>query len=404
MRRDNVSLDNCLKCSDCNTACPVSTAQPAFPGPKHLGPELERLRREGLPCDNPWVEYCLGCDRCNLACPNQVDVAGLIARAKARHDKPRMRKLRDYWLARPARLGTMLSILPPASNALLGWSPVRALMSATMGIAKERDFPPYRMRSRRPRRDPSLHETVFFFPGCAIRYNEPELGAAVRAVLRRNGVATEEPSADCCGLPALANGDEEEARRRARKAVAEMAAAVDRGLTIVTACTSCGHMIKSEIPALFEGEAEIGEMAKRVAAHTSDLGEWLMARADSGRLDTGFRRSETELAYHAPCHQMAQGIGRPWYHLLRRVPGVKIVDLDAGCCGMAGTFGFKQEKYATSMAVGQRLFDGIRTAAPEAVVTECPTCRMQIAHGARVRAIHPVEILLRAYGAETDAP
>jgi len=85
---------------------PGAGAYPPYPGPKRLGPELERLRREGISTDTDWVEYCLGCHRCDLVCPNQVNVSEMIARAKAAHRKPLVRGLRDWWFARPGLLGS----------------------------------------------------------------------------------------------------------------------------------------------------------------------------------------------------------------------------------------------------------------------------------------------------------
>jgi glycerol-3-phosphate dehydrogenase subunit C len=150
---------------------------------------------------------------------------------------------------------------------------------------------------------------------------------------------------------------------------------------------------------MLEGDAELEKKADRIAANTFDLAELLVAQQDAGKLNTHFgpAADKLKLAYHAPCHQKSQGIGRPWYHLLRQVPGVEIADLNAGCCGMSGTFGFKEEKYPVSLEVGSELFAGIRASAPQAVVTECATCQMQIEHGTGVRAMHPVDILLNAY-------
>jgi glycerol-3-phosphate dehydrogenase subunit C len=90
-------------------------------------------------------------------------------------------------------------------------------------------------------------------------------------------------------------------------------------------------------------------------------------------------------------------MGRPWFTLLRQLPGIEIEDLNAGCCGMSGTYGFKAEKYAISMKVGGDLFDKVRFVSPQAVVTECATCQMQIEHGTGVKAVHPADVLLNAY-------
>ena len=231
MRKDDISLDNCLKCADCNTACPMVTAHPAYPGPKRLGPELERMRREGIECDTDWLEYCLGCHRCDLACPNEVNVSELIARAKATHKKTPVRKMRDWWFARPALLGKLMTIAPGISNFALGLHPVRGAMSGIMKITPERSFPSYTKSSvSTPAAATAKQgERVVFFPGCYIQYNEPELGCHVLQLLQLNGFKPEVASTGCCGVPALANGDAVEARKRAEANVNSMVEAVDAG-------------------------------------------------------------------------------------------------------------------------------------------------------------------------------
>jgi glycerol-3-phosphate dehydrogenase subunit C len=362
------------------------------------------MRREGIACDTDWVEYCLGCHRCDLACPNEVNVSELIARAKATHKKTPVRKLRDFWFARPGLLGKLCTIAPGITNFSLGLKPVRLLMSLFMKITPKRTFPAYTKPDLSTPVAPKTNqgERVVFFPGCFIKYNQPELGRHVLELLELNGFRPEVASTGCCGVPSLANGDADEARKRAVANVNSMVEAVDAGARVVTACSSCGHMLKTGFAHLLEGDAELEKKADRIAANTFDLAELLVAQQDAGKLNMNFNpaAASLKLAYHAPCHQKAQGIGRPWYTLLRQLPGVQIEDLNAGCCGMSGTYGFKEEKYPVSMEVGSELFAGINASAPQAVITECATCQMQIEHGTGVKAMHPVDILLNAYTAD----
>src|ERR1039457_4653184 len=217
MRLDEFAIDNCLKCSICNAACPVYSAHAQYPGPKHLGPELERLRCEGVATDTAWLEYCLGCHRCDLACPHQVNVSEMIARAKAEHRKPLVRGLRDWWFARPGLLGRLTTMLPALSNFALSIKPARFLMSKLMQITPQRKFPSYtRLNLRSPAIAVKETQRVVFFPGCFIRYNRPDLGRVVIDLLERNGLTAEVASTECCGVPAMANGDAAEARAVAR--------------------------------------------------------------------------------------------------------------------------------------------------------------------------------------------
>jgi glycerol-3-phosphate dehydrogenase subunit C len=405
MRLDEFNLDNCLKCSVCNAACPVYSVHAQYPGPKHLGPELERLRHEGVATDNEWLEYCLGCHRCDLACPHQVGVSEMIAHAKASHRKPLVRGLRDWWFARAGLLGKLTTILPALSNLVLSLAPVRFLMSKLMQIAPQRSFPSYtRPNLKTPAIATSSEERprVLFFPGCFIRYNRPELGRTILDLLERNGFVVEVAATECCGVPAMANGAISQARAVARDNVRILANRVEAGMRVVTACSSCGYMLKTGLGGLLKDDEQLARAAQRVGEQTFDLAELLMAQSDAGELNINFKPESLHLAYHAPCHQKAQGIGRPWLDLLRQIPGTTVDELDAGCCGMSGTYGFKQEKYGVSMAIGQELFDRIDAAQPEMVATECATCQMQIEHGTAFKAVHPAEILLQAYDGQSS--
>jgi glycerol-3-phosphate dehydrogenase subunit C len=92
----------------------------------------------------------------------------------------------------------------------------------------------------------------------------------------------------------------------------------------------------------------------------------------------------------------------PWVDLLRDIPGVQITDVDAGCCGMAGTYGFKKEKYQISMDIGKPLFKKMRDSHFDRAASECGMCQTQIGHGAGIKTTHPVQVLARAYGLHSE--
>jgi glycerol-3-phosphate dehydrogenase subunit C len=324
----------------------------------------------------------------------------MIARAKAIHRKPFVRGLRDWWFARPGLLGKLTTILPALSNFALSMRLARFFMSKLMQITPERRFPKYTrpdLRTTTVGISSNERRRLLLFPGCFIRFNRPDLGRKVLDLLERNGFAVQVAATECCGVPAIANGDAIQARAMARKNVRGLVNQVDAGMHVVTVCSSCGYMLKTGFGGLLKDDEELADAAKRIGSQTFDVAELLMTQSDTGALNTNFQTTNLHLAYHAPCHQKAQGIGRPWFHLLRQIPGVTIEDTDAGCCGMSGTYGFKQEKYGVSMAIGQELFDRINAAQPQLIVTECATCQMQIEHGTTFKAIHPAEILLQAY-------
>jgi len=398
MQDNNLKLDNCVKCSDCSAVCPVSRVYPAFPGPKALGPDMERFRREGVESDTEWVEYCMGCHRCDMACPHTVNVSQLIARGKAQHKKSGRRALRDYWLARPSLVGKLSSSASPLTNAVMNLKPSHWVLSSLVDITPHRNLPSY---SGNPLRAGEGVTTgtrkALFFPGCFLRHNKPTVGREVIELLRLNGFGVEVTPDVCCGTPAGANGDPAELMNCVQKNVAAMESSVNAGACIVTACTSCGYALKGEYAHLPSNGTALAAAAKKIATNTYDLGELLAGLLDAGQLRTDFRPRTLKLAYHAPCHLKSQGIGRPWLRLLRAVPGIEIEEMKADCCGMAGTYGFKNEKYQISIDIGSELFERIKVYKPEAIVSECGSCQMQIEYGTGLKALHPVEILHAAY-------
>jgi glycerol-3-phosphate dehydrogenase subunit C len=400
MRNDDLKLDNCVKCSDCNAVCPVTKVYPDFAGPKALGPDMERFRREGIASDSRWVDYCLGCHRCDVACPHGVNVSELIAKGKAQHEKSGRRALRDYWLARPSVLGKMCTRITPVANALLNLAPNRLMMSAFGEITAQRRMPPYSSKPIRPSIPIKSVRQALFFPGCYIRYNNPKLGQIVVELLRLNGFAVEIAPDICCGMPAIANGDNAQLMDCVNRNVDVMSQAVDRGAVIVTACTSCGYALKADYAHLLTDHSPKAELAQKISGNTYDLAELLVGLQEARKLNTDFQPVKMRLAYHAPCHMKSQGIGRPWLQLLRAISGIAIEEIKADCCGMAGTYGFKREKYQISMDIGRDLFNGILAYKPDFAVTECGSCQMQIEHGTHLRAIHPAEVLYKAYQAE----
>jgi glycerol-3-phosphate dehydrogenase subunit C len=147
--------------------------------------------------------------------------------------------------------------------------------------------------------------------------------------------------------------------------------------------------------------------ARAVAGATWDICEFLLDLHDDGQLDTRFGRLDETLPYHAPCQLRGHGIGLPALELFALVPGLEAVDLDHDCCGVAGTYGLKKEKYDIAMAVGGPLFTRVRAAGAAGaarVACDSETCRWQIEQATDTPARHPVEILAAAYAAAGPGP
>jgi glycerol-3-phosphate dehydrogenase subunit C len=142
-----------------------------------------------------------------------------------------------------------------------------------------------------------------------------------------------------------------------------------------------------------------------LAEHLFDAGEYLAGLHAEGRFDTRFHARPERMVYFAPCHQREQKMGTPYLELLAQIPGIVIEPVGGGsCCGMGGNFGLKADFHEKSLAVGRPLMENIRAQAPQAIITDCMSCRLQFRHALPYPVFHPMEILARAYRAGEASP
>jgi len=392
------SLDRCVKCTICESFCPFSKVSPLFPGPKYVGPQAERYRDAGLSIDAS-VDYCSGCGICTQVCPQGVKIAEINSQARAAMWEKRGVPLRNQLIARPSVIGKLGTPIAPLANWGLHNRLLRGLAQSLIGIHRDAPMPRFAGRTfqgwarKRPKKVAA--KSVVYFHGCGTNYYEPRAGEMLVAVLEHNGFNVIIPPQDCCGLPLQSNGNFPAARGYVRRLVASLAPYAREGLPIVANSTSCSLMLKREAHEILGVEDEDLNL---VSKQLFDVCEFLLLLHEKGELKTDFQPLPLKVPYHAPCQQRGHGIGKPALDLLALVPELRVLELDVDCCGIAGTYGLKKEKYAISMAVGERLFREVREAKAEVAACDSETCRWQIEHGSGVHAVHPIELLHRAYG------
>ncbi|MCC7129311.1 MAG: sn-glycerol-3-phosphate dehydrogenase subunit C [Anaerolineae bacterium UTCFX2] len=401
-----MTLDQCIKCNICTSVCPVSAVTDLFPGPKYAAPQAGRFRQPGQPNPDASVDYCDGCRVCNLACPTGVKIAEMNARARAVMVEQGafnlVLRLRNNLLARPELLGKAARPIAPAANYLLNLPAARLLADKVFGVAREAPLPAFSSDTftawfkNHARRAPALPgRKVVYFHGCSTQYYERRIGVAAVQVLEHLGFEVIVPRQNCCGLPLLSNGEFAAARRYHRSNVANLVEFARAGIPIVGTSTSCTLTLKEEAPELLDMHDEDSAL---VAKSTYDFNEFLLLLHAEGLLNLELASVNLRLLYHIPCQYRAHRLGHLGSELLGLIPGLEIRESEVSCCGIAGTYGYKSEKYAISMAIGAPLFEKARQFGGPLVVCDSETCRWQITHGAHLPAIHPVELLAAAYG------
>lgn len=349
------------------------------------------------------LDLCLMCKACKSECPLGVDMATLKSETLSHHHDRHGVPLRSRLFGAIRTLNKLGSATAPLSNLPSRNRPARLAMDRLLGITAARPLPAFTRRNlerwfRRHRRAaaPVSQGQVTFLADSFTTYTEPEIGRAAIELLERSGWRVHLGTGGCCGRSGLSKGLLDKAKTDAGRLVRTLHETTEPGSPIVGCEPSCLMTLRDEHLAMFPGDPVVKDVAGRVR----QVEELLAEAIDSGRLRL---RADSWLAgrrllYHGHCHQKAEVGTAATVELLKRIPGVEVAELDAGCCGMAGSFGFESEHYRVSMQVGgDRLFPAI-AAEPEAtvVVATGVSCRQQIFHGTERDAWHPVQLVREA--------
>lgn len=348
------------------------------------------------------LDLCLECKACKSECPTNVDMARLKAEFLHQHGEKHGHSLRARTLGHIAPLARWGSRLAPISNWLTRGRLGRWLGERLLQIDRRRLPPAFagrtlttRLSQATPMGD-SGRPAVFFLDTFA-NYFEPELGLAAIRLLARAGYRLQflgPPEVLCCGRPFISQGLLGEAARCAEHNVARLYPLAAQGIPITACEPSCLLTIKDDYPALLRGDAQ--QKAREVAASCQTFEECLSA----GTLRTGENGAGTtvrapRILVQAHCHQRSLVGTQALLEILRHQGGSPVVELDTGCCGMAGSFGYEREHYEISRLVGEQgLFPAIRSAAPsDVIIAPGFSCRMQIEHFTGRKALHPASLL-----------
>ncbi|MFE8146721.1 anaerobic glycerol-3-phosphate dehydrogenase subunit GlpC [Brenneria goodwinii] len=391
------SFENCIKCTVCTTYCPVSRVNPLYPGPKQAGPDGERLRRKDPALYDEALKYCTNCKRCEVACPSDVKIGDIIQRAKASYSthKP---SLRDAILSHTDLMGSVSTPFAPLVNAATGLKPVRQLLDKALNIDHRRQLPKYsfgtfrRWYRQQAETQQRYAEQIAYFHGCYVNYNHPQLGKDLIRVFNALNVGVQLLTREkCCGVPLIANGFHDQARKQARINITSLDEAINsKAIPVVATSSSCAFTLRDEYPHLLGIDTR--HVRDGIELATRQLYRLL---EEEGR-ELPLRSLPLRVAYHTPCHLEKMGWTAYTLALLQRIPGIELIVLDSQCCGIAGTYGFKKENYATAQGIGAPLFRQIEESGADVVITDCETCKWQIEMSTSKPCEHPITLLARA--------
>jgi FAD/FMN-containing dehydrogenase/Fe-S oxidoreductase len=342
------------------------------------------------------LDLCLECRACKAECPVGVDVGRFKSEFLAGYWKRHGTPLRARAIGHIHALSRWASPLAPIANLAARSAAGRWLGEQILGIDRRRTLPAF---ARRTFADvargfqPSGRSSAILFNDTFTNFNHPDVGLAALEVLDAAGVGARLSSHVCCGRPLISQGLLDDARGLADANANALYEAASRGERIIFLEPSCLSAVREDAPALLRGEAQ--HRARVVADACVLFEEFVEGECQAGRARIAWQPGPKTILLHGHCHQKAMGLLTPARALLSRIPSATVVDLDAGCCGMAGSFGYRRDHYDISRQIGERkLLPAARTMATGSVlVASGVSCRQQVAHFTGVDALHPAQLL-----------
>jgi FAD/FMN-containing dehydrogenase/Fe-S oxidoreductase len=345
------------------------------------------------------LDLCLECKACKSECPMSVDMATLKSETLFHRYAQKGTPLPARFFGRARVLNQLGSRFAGLANATVGSAAIRGLMERVLHVDRRRPLPRFARQSlgqwfrRRPSAKAGGRGDVVFFGDSFSSYTEPEIGIASIELLERAGWNVRLVDDVCCGRSQISKGLLDDARKHHASLLDRLGPAAAEGIAIVGCEPSCVFALKDELVTLSGGDPR----ALAIARQARLVEELLVDAMDDGSLPMPHTPNPTPILFHGHCHQKAASALTPTVNLLERIPGARVSVLDAGCCGMAGSFGFEREHYDLSMQIGEmRLFPAVRSAPDAVVAATGVSCRQQIGHGTGQKAEHPVVLLHRA--------
>jgi FAD/FMN-containing dehydrogenase/Fe-S oxidoreductase len=348
------------------------------------------------------LDLCLMCKACKAECPSNVDLAKLKAEFLHFYYRGRPRPLGHLLLSRIHRLNRLGALAAPLVNWLQQRRTLRWLLEKAAGIDRRRSLPPLHADHFRrwfaghtPAPSAGRYGRVLLLDDCFTTFQEPAIGEAAVQVLERAGYTVELAGLACCCRPMVSKGFLTQARELIQVQLPRLTRRLADGLPLLGLEPSCLLTLTDEWPELLPGQD-----TRRVAAAADLADNWLVKQAQAGRCDLEWRAAvfpPRKCLLHGHCHQKALLGVNETVAALRLIPGLEVVALDAGCCGMAGSFGYEKEHYELSVAIaGLELLPALKAEPEATIVAPGTSCRHQIRDLAGRRALHPLEVLASA--------
>ena len=354
-------------------------------------------------------DACFQCKLCEVQCPYtvrdkheyQLDFPRLVHRWDAQRVREKGVPLAQRILGDPDKAAQMARASMGMANVMNRVGLHRWFMEKFLGVHRDKLLPDFASKTFESWADSQglIKDTpdgeAVLFQTCYVQNNEPEIGKDTIAVLQKNKVAVRcAKGLECCGMPAWEHGDLDSLRKHAKNNLDTLIPYVDAGAKVLVVNPTCSMMMRREYPELLAKEDRA--RAQKLAAAVADPSEYLWSIRDEARFNVDFKSTPGTVAYHAPCHLRAQGVGFKGRDLLRKIPGV-VPTMTLECCGHNGTYAMSVQGFEPSQRIGAKAFEGVQQGSPAVCATDCPLAAVQFQQHAGKKGMHPMSVLARAY-------
>ena len=360
------------------------------------------LGEEGLSLKEVYevMDLCLSCHACRSECPSAVDMAKLKAEFTYQYYRVNGIPMRSWLFANIGKLYKLAQPFAPLVNAVMN-GPGQIFMKV-LKIHPDRTFPKLARQTFSSWYQKLVHENgnsidrkkVIFFHDTFMEHIEPHVGQAAIKVLQAAGYdpILLQKKKDS-GRPAVSKGLLDTAGQLVYHNIGLLAPYVERGIPIIGCEPSVMAMLVDEYPSLVPGEE-----SEKIAEMTMMLDAFIIEKKSEGQLEFKFDNKPREILFHGHCQQKAIFGTEFTVAMLKLIPECQVEEIESGCCGMAGSFGYEEEHYDLSIQLAETsLAPAVRGAAPGPIICATGTsCREQIAHTTERMALHPIEVLADA--------
>ena len=344
------------------------------------------------------LDLCLSCKSCKAECPSNVDLTRLKSEFLQKYHDAHGLDLRERLIANSAQMAKLIAgWKAPFFNVVQRSWPMRKILEILAGLDSRRKPPEYARQpfkkwfSRREKSNGRFDKKVVLFEDTYLSFHQPDVGISAVELLESCGYEVILAEAGCCQRPRISHGFLRKAKVEGEKTLRKLDEHIQKGLKVVVCEPGCCSALIDDLPDLIDDE----QLGLRIKDNVMMIDEFLAREVQDGRITCEFTSPYDKVLIHGHCHQKALFGTTAMKHVLDRVEGISVEEVDSGCCGMAGSFGYEKEHYDLSMQIGEEtLFPSVRNRAEGTAVVACGfSCRHQIADGTGVMPLHWTETI-----------